>query len=76
MVPAIPEQPRPGPPSPLPGDRGPRLSPLTLLSPFHLSTRWILLMFWTPVNTVKSPESELLSYRHSREQHRKAWACH
>lgn len=30
----------------------------TLLSPFHLSTRWILLKSLTPVNTVKTPESE------------------
>ena len=41
------------------------LSPpaFTLLTPFHLSTRWILLKSLTPVNTVKRPESELLSCR-------------
>lgn len=42
---------------------------LTLLSPFHLSTRWILLKSLTPVNTVKSPELELLS---CERQHRPA----
>jgi hypothetical protein len=52
---------------------------LTLLSPFHLSTRWILLKFWTPVKTVKTPEFELFIYRQAgnstfspghRSQHR------
>lgn len=43
-----------------PSRRAPPLA-LTLLSPFHLSTRWILLKSLTPVNTVKSPELELFS---------------
>lgn len=43
-------------------------SGLTLLSPFHLSTRWIRLKFLIPVNTVKSPELELLSCGRGREQ--------
>lgn len=55
-------------PQPSPCFRGWGLSPLllTLLSPFHLSTRWILLKFWTPVNTVKSPESVLFICRQDR----------
>lgn len=58
-------------PQPSPCFRGWGLSPLllTLLSPFHLSTRWILLKFWTPVNTVKSPESVLFICRQDRERY-------